>query len=72
MIETKVAPLTIADAARIAESIRTAAKIGEQLKACGLNRRAVVLLLANATSVTQRDVNLILNALGDLGKLYLR
>lgn len=62
---------TIDDAARIAQSIRTAAEMGKRLNASGLNRRAVVILLQDATGVPQRDIKLILDALPRLGAFYL-
>lgn len=61
---------TIDDAARIALSIRTAAEMGKRLNACGLNRRAVVILLQDATGVSQRDIKLILDALPKLAAFY--
>jgi hypothetical protein len=58
-------------ATRIAQSIRTAAEMGKRLNSCGLNRRAVVILLQDATGVAQRDIKLILDALPKLSAFYL-
>lgn len=64
--------LTPEDAAHLADSVRKIAKAVDELNAAGLSRRALVVLLDDATQgVTRRDINAVLNGLDDLGKLYL-
>lgn len=59
------------DYARIASSIRTAAEMGAKLKQCGLSRRAILVLLSDATGLPMKDCKLVIEAAADLAKLYL-
>ena len=63
--------LTAADAAKLAEAVKKIAAAAEQLAESGLSRRALVVLLADATKVSPRDINDVLNGLDSLGDLYL-
>lgn len=66
----KPTQMTPTDFARIAKSIKTAAEIGRSLKASGLNRRAIIVLLQDATKCSVKDIKLILDALPQLDALY--
>jgi hypothetical protein len=63
--------LTAADASKLADAVKKLAAAAKQLSDCGLSRRALVVLLADATKVTPRDINDVLNGLDSLGDLYL-
>lgn len=63
--------LTPADAVRLADAVKKIATAAEQLTDSGLSRRALVVLLADATKVSPRDINDVLNGLDSLGDLYL-
>jgi hypothetical protein len=63
--------LTAADAGKLADAVKKLAAAVEQLSDSGLSRRALVVLLADATKVSPRDINDVLNGLDSLGELYL-
>jgi len=64
--------LTPEDAANLAVAVRKIAKAVDEVNAAGLSRRALVVLLDDATQgVSRRDINAVLNGLDELGKLYL-
>jgi hypothetical protein len=42
----------------------------DQLRRTGLNRKAIVVLLHDASGVARRDIDLILDSLADLAKRY--
>lgn len=63
--------LTAADAGKLADAVKKLAVAAEQLADAGLSRRALVVLLADATKVSPRDINDVLNGLDSLGELYL-
>jgi hypothetical protein len=60
-----------ADYERIATAVRQIGDIGKKLNASGLNRKAVILLIHDATNVPKRDIKLILDALPNLPRWYL-
>lgn len=59
------------DFRRIAESIQKIADTGRALHASGLSRRALVVLLADATGLRRGDIGLILDALPKLRTYFL-
>jgi hypothetical protein len=59
------------DARRLAESVRKIEKGMKELNSAGLNRKAIVVLLAESTGVARRDINAVLNGLESLGAEYL-
>ena len=61
-----------ADYERIATSIRQIGDVAKKLSASGLNRDCQILLLHDATKVPKRDIKLILDALPNLPKWYLK
>lgn len=63
--------ITAEDAKRLAEAVRRIDKGMKALKDSGLNRKALVILLADMTQVTRRDVNAVLDGLEGLGDAYL-
>lgn len=66
-------PLEISadDARRLADSVRKIEKGMKELNEAGLNRKAIVVLLAESTGVSRRDINAVLNGLETLGSEYL-
>ncbi len=56
----------------LAEHIERLSKVGAQLDASRLNRKAIVLLLHDITKVPKRDIEFILNALPRLKDFYLK
>jgi hypothetical protein len=71
MIELVKTPEQGADYERIATAIRQIGDLGKRLNAAGLNRKAVILLIHDATNVPKRDIKLILDALPNLPRWYL-
>ena len=63
--------LTIEDARQLAESVRKIDKAMKDFIASGLSRRALVVLLNDATGVAKRDINAVLDGLESLGATYL-
>lgn len=59
------------DFRRIAESIGRVADTGKSLRASGLNERATLVLLHDATGVAMRDIKIVLAALPLLRSYYL-
>lgn len=59
------------DFRRIANSIGRIADAGKALNVSGLNRRATLVLLHDATGVPMRDIKLILDALPKLRDYFL-
>lgn len=60
------------DAKKLAEAVRRIDDAVAALAKSGLNRRALVVLLHDATSgVSKRDINAVLDGLEELAKLYL-
>lgn len=59
------------DARRLAEAVRRIDKAVKALNEGGLNRKAIVVLLAESTGVSRRDINAVLNGLESLGSEYL-
>ncbi len=59
-----------ADLGDLAANIRKLGEGMEKLLASGLNRKAVVVLLKDHTSVPQRTINVILDGLQELAKKY--
>jgi hypothetical protein len=62
---------TSEDARKLAEAVRRIDKFSKEFTASGMNRRALVVLLHDATSVTKRDINAVLDGLDGLGDMYL-
>lgn len=60
-----------ADAKRLAEAVRKIEKAAKELSESGLNRKAIVVLLADSTGVSRRDINAVLNGLESLAAEYL-
>lgn len=54
------------DYERIARSINRAGEVGKRLTASGLSRRAVVVLLHDATGVPMKDIRCVLDSLETL------
>lgn len=63
--------LTADDAKRLAEAVRRIDKGMKDIAASGLNRAALITLLADSTKVGKRDINDVLNGLEQLGDHYL-
>lgn len=59
------------DARRLADAVRKIEKAMKALNESGLNRKAIVVLLADSTGVSRRDINAVLNGLEALGADYL-
>lgn len=62
---------TADDYKRIAESILRVGDVGKRLAASGLSRRAILVLLRDATNLPMGDIKLVLDALPQLSKFYL-
>lgn len=56
----------------LAEAIVRISEAMTELQASGLNREAVVVLLAAKTKVSKRDINAVLNGLKSLRSWYCR
>jgi hypothetical protein len=56
----------------LAEAIVRIGEAADKLKSSGLNRKAIVLLLHDATKVGKKDIDAILNALPRLRGWYCR
>jgi ribosomal protein L7Ae-like RNA K-turn-binding protein len=70
--ETQPPPeISADDARRLADSVRKIEKGMKELNEAGLNRKAIVVLLAESTGVSRRDINAVLNGLETLGSEYL-
>jgi DNA polymerase III delta prime subunit len=72
--ETDIQPpleLNADDARRLADSVRKIEKAMKDINESGLNRKAIVVLLAESTGVSRRDINAVLNGLEQLGAEYL-
>ena len=63
--------ITQEDARQLAESVRKIDKAMKDFIASGLSRRALVVLLNDATGVAKRDINAVLDGLESLGATYL-
>jgi len=63
--------LTAEDARRLAEAVKRIDKGMKEIAQAGLNRKALVVLLADITGVSKRDINEVLNGLEVLGREYL-
>lgn len=66
-----VKDLSADDAVRLAEAVRKIATGMDTIRSAGRRRRALVVLLADSTKVSMRDINDVLNGLEQLGELYL-
>lgn len=70
--ETQAPPdIEPSDAKRLAEAVKKIEKSMKELNESGLNRKAIVVLLADSTGVSRRDINAVLNGLETLGQEYL-
>jgi hypothetical protein len=56
----------------LAEAIVKIGEASKKLLASGLNRDAIVVLLHDATKISKRDINIILNGLTRLAGWYCR
>jgi hypothetical protein len=63
--------LSLEDARKLADAVRRIDQAMKSFITSGLNRKALVVLLHDATSVTKRDINAVLNGLENLGDMYL-
>ncbi len=54
----------------LATSVREIATSMRQIESAGLNRRALLLLLAGATHIPMKEIDYVLNALGQLEDIY--
>jgi hypothetical protein len=63
--------ITQEDARQLAESVRKIDKAMKDFIASGLTRKALVVLLNDATGVAKRDINAVLDGLESLGAIYL-
>ena len=59
------------DAVALAEAVKRIDQSMQNLKECGLNRNALVVLLHASTRVSKRNINAVLNGLEGLGECYL-
>jgi hypothetical protein len=59
------------DARKLADAVKRIDKFAKEFTTSGMNRRALVVLLHDATSVTKRDINAVLDGLDGLGDMYL-
>lgn len=56
----------------LAGAIEKLSKVGEALRDSRLSEKAILLLLSNMTSLSQRDVKAVLDALPKLEKTFLK
>jgi hypothetical protein len=63
--------LTADDARKLAHAVIRIDEAVKTIASSGLNRRAIITLLHDATNVGKRDINDVLNGLEQLGELYL-
>ena len=63
-------PEAAATAEEMADAIRKIADGTDQMLRAGLNRRAICVLLKDATGISLNDISKVLNGLADLGKMY--
>jgi hypothetical protein len=64
-------PPTPDDYERIAQSVQRISDVGRSLAESGLSRRAVLVLLHDATNVSMRDLKCVLDALPNMATWYL-
>ncbi len=69
--EEEAVEITPEDAAELADAVRRIDNSMAALKTSGLSRRALVVLLYDDTKVRKRDINLVLDGLENLGRVYL-
>lgn len=60
------------DWTEIAKAVRATAAMAKKMTASGLSQRAIVLLIQDATRVSQRDIIAVLNALPKLADWALK
>jgi len=71
---TMIAPtktLTTEDVERIRQSILEVSTAGRRLLNGGLNKRAIVTLIADETELPRKDIAAVLDCAANLDKLYL-
>lgn len=56
------APPTVDDFKRVAEAIRKTSQQARAMKTAGLTRKAIIVLLADATGLPRKDIGLVLDA----------
>ncbi len=74
MNEPKIAPtkaFTKEEAEQIRRNILAVGDAAKKLLKSGLKKRAIALLIHDATKVPMRDITLVLEAAADLPKIYL-
>lgn len=59
------------DARKLAEAIRRIDKGMKEVAVAGLSRKALVVLINEATGVAKRDINSVLDGLESLGETFL-
>jgi hypothetical protein len=76
--KTTIVPRVVQDPTKpvekpiLAEAIRHIGEAARKLSASGVNKKAVVILLQHETELAQRDINLVLDTLPQLERMYCR
>lgn len=65
-------PENIIEQPVLAEAVIGISKAMEKLLFSGFNRKAIIILVAHHTKVSQRDVSAVIDSLHDLTKTYMK